>query len=180
MDFERASVAVTSRRLRRRPPPQGEVIRSLRAARSSVRTSWSYFQAVTSISLAVRPKRSGRYMSSTLACGRIFAGRHRAQHDIGHGEDGRVVLLALEGRGEAIVAELGSRPARTASVIHDSVPVSPERHEVRVVDLEPRRQIIGDDHAAELRLRFGDLQHHHQAGVFCLTVFGSRGSPSSV
>ena len=36
----------------------------------------------------------------------IFAGRHRA-HDIGDGEDRRVVRLALERGGEAVVAEFG-------------------------------------------------------------------------
>ena len=36
---------------------------------------------------------------------------------------------------------------------------------MRVIDLEAGRQIVGERHAAELRLRLGDFQHHHQARV---------------
>ena len=36
---------------------------------------------------------------------------------------------------------------------------------MRIVDLEAGRQIVGDDDAAELRLRFGDFQHHDDARV---------------
>ena len=37
--------------------------------------------------------------------------------------------------------------------------------QARIVDLEAGRQVVGNDHAAELRLRLGHLQHHDKALV---------------
>ena len=75
MDFERASVAVTPLPAPSAPtsPTRGEVSSGV-ARRAFISPDHpSYFPAVTStFSLAVRPKRSGRYMSSTLACGRTY------------------------------------------------------------------------------------------------------------
>ena len=92
---------------------------------------------------------------------------------------GRIVALALERRGEAVVAEFGvdrlgrvGDPRQRAGIAG--------RHEMRIVDLESRRQIIGDDDAAELRLRFGDLEHHDEPRVLLDVCAGSTGSPSIV
>src|SRR6202040_11999 len=93
----------------------------------------------------------------------ISAGRNRAYY-IGHGEHRRIAALSFERGGEAVVAEFGVRrlyrvgdPRQRAGVARGD--------EMRIVDLETRRQIIGDDDSAELRLGFGNLEHHHEPRV---------------
>ena len=75
-----------------------------------------------------------------------------------------VVAGPIEGRGEAVVAEFGILrllaildPVQRAGVAR--------RDQMRIVDLEAGRQIVGHDDAAVFRLRLGDLQHHHEALV---------------
>ena len=99
----------------------------------------------------VRPKRSGRYMSSTSACGSTYRpGRHRAHH-VGDPEHRRVLGSALERRAEAVVAEF--RVRRLVGVLDPGQRAGlARRDQPRIVDLETGRQIIGDQHAAELRL----------------------------
>ena len=124
-----------------------------------------HFAAVISIvPVAVRPKRSGRYMSSTIGLRQhVVPGRHRAHHvgDREHRRDRSLRSNAAVKRSSRNSLFTGS----TASAIQDERSGIARRHQARIVDLEAGRQIVGDDHAAELRLRLGHLQHHHEALV---------------
>ena len=93
----------------------------------------------------------------------VAAGRDRAHH-IGHREHRRIVGLAVERRAETIVAEFGVH--RLLRILDPGEPAGlAGRHQPRIVDLEARRQIVGDDDPAELRLRLGHPQHHDEAVV---------------
>ena len=93
----------------------------------------------------------------------IASGRHRP-HDIGDRVGGRIAASPLECRREAIVAELGiGRRTRILDPVEGAGIAG--RHEPRIVDLEPRRHIVGQRHARELRLRLGHRQQHDEAVV---------------
>ena len=81
----------------------------------------------------------------------VAARRHRAHH-VGDREHRLVALVALERRAEPVVAELRVHRRRGVLDPRQRAGVA-RRHQPRIVDLEAGRQIVGDDDAAELRLR---------------------------
>ena len=146
--------------------------RRTRAPRSRQRRAGTRKNAVASVSSRRNLDRAGCGAAKTVGPVHVLdlrlrqhvaSGRNRA-HDIGDREHRRRILLAIERRREAVVAEFGVHrlcrvgdPGERAGL--------PRRHQPRIVDLKPGRQIVGDDDAAELRLRLGHLQHHDEALV---------------
>ena len=83
---------------------------------------------------------------------------------VGHGEEGRLARVAVVGRHEPVVAELGMDRLHVG--FGEGQPL--ERvgvEELRVVDLQPRRQGIDQQEPRGFGLGLGDLEHHHQPVV---------------
>jgi hypothetical protein len=136
----------------------------------------AFHLAVISIApVAVRPKRSGRYMSSTMACGSISPRRHRT-HNIGNCKDRRCVRHPVEGCGEAVVAEFGAPARRCPQSSRGRRLAGGDR--ARIIDFESGRQ----ESATMTRPNCGcagHLQHHDKALV--LPCFARVGRfPASV
>ena len=72
--------------------------------------------------------------------------------------------MPVEGRREAVVAELGvHRGARIGDPVERAGVAGGD--ELRIVDLEACRHEVGERHPGEGRLRLGDLQHHDETLV---------------